>query len=202
MLGGRKSPPKPQPPPRTGLLTTLRAPTSKSDDEDARRLKERYKTKPLGTGKHKHHEGARRRWREEITPRERRRYEAVWASNRGQLDADQEGSGPGPGSRPGPAADNITNSDVDSCVANVVVRDLWSRSRLPRDERAEVWDLVDGSGRGMLTKAEFVVGMWLVDQRLRGRKIPAKVGESVWGSARGYTVSAPQREKVMEKGRG
>jgi len=70
-------------------------------------------------------------------------------------------------------------------VVNVVVRDIWSRSRLPADELAEVWDLVDRSRRGALGRDEFVVGMWLIDQRLRGRKIPARVGRSVWDSVAG-----------------
>ena len=39
--------------------------------------------------------------------------------------------------------------------------------------------------RGWLKRDEFVVGMWLVDQALKGRKLPVEVGESVWASARG-----------------
>ena len=167
------------------MLHTLRAPVSLSDDEDARRRVERLRKKHLGGKKHAHHEGSRHRWRDEITLRERRRYEAVWASNRGLFvdpahqqryqiahGLDNTGSGPEPTREP------------EELVANVVVRDLWSRSRLPVDELAEVWDLVDRSGLGALSKHEFVVGMWLIDQRLRGRKLPARVGESVWDSAR------------------
>lgn len=83
-------------------------------------------------------------------------------------------------------------------VANVVVRDLWSRSRLPIDELAEVWDLVNRTGKGTLDKSEFVVGMWLIDQRLRGRKIPQKVTDSVWASARGISVKGPPKEKKVK----
>lgn len=169
------------------MLTTLRGPTSKSDDEDARRMRERYKKKPLGTGKHKHHEGARKRWKEEISEKERRRYEAVWASNRGLFLTG--GSGPGAS-----AATGAEEKALSDCVANVVVRDLWSRSRLPLDELTEVWDLVDGSGMGRLNKAEFVVGFWLIDQRLRGRKIPTRVSDSVWGSAKGVNVTGPEKK--------
>ena len=75
--------------------------------------------------------------------------------------------------------------DYENSVANVIVRDIWRRSRLPEDELAEVWDLVDRDRRGVLGKQEFVVGMWLIDQRLKGRKIPTKVSSSVWGSANG-----------------
>lgn len=80
-----------------------------------------------------------------------------------------------------------------------MVRDLWSRSRLPVDELAEVWDLVDRTGRGALDKTEFVVGLWLIDQRLRGRKIPQKVMDSVWASARGVSVKGPPKEKKKTK---
>ncbi|KAK3935474.1 increased rDNA silencing protein 4 [Diplogelasinospora grovesii] len=180
---------------RTGMLQTLRAPlkASVSDDEDARR--HRHRKKALGGKKHAHHEGSRRRWRDEITTRERQRYEAVWASNRGLFlrpgfifrqfqasDPEQEEELMQRQTDLSRALDGTPEADL---VVNVAVRDIWSRSRLPADELGEVWDLVDRSGRQALDKQEFVVGMWLIDQRLRGRKIPARVSESVWESARG-----------------
>jgi hypothetical protein len=85
-------------------------------------------------------------------------------------------------------------------VVNVVVRDIWSRSRLPPDELAEVWDLVDKRKDGTLGRQEFVVGTWLIDQRLRGRKIPARVSASVWDSARaGSGVVVPPPKGKMSK---
>ncbi|KAK7750985.1 Increased rDNA silencing protein [Diatrype stigma] len=249
-----KKPPSPPPSRRHTPLRmrqTLREPPSsgkgknKSDDEDSeatRRHKHRHRKKPFGQkGKHAHHEGQRKRWREEITPRERKRYEGVWASNRGYLLVDGKRAGdragasqqrtppnqsqslglgssqsrslsqtqqpPTRASRDAPpraVSTEVSNNTSTSSsrdliitksydgdgegdgdlVANVVVRDLWARSRLPADELAEVWDLVDVRGRGALDRAEFVVGTWLVDQRLRGRKIPRKVSDSVWSSAR------------------
>ncbi|KAK3302293.1 uncharacterized protein B0T15DRAFT_562039 [Chaetomium strumarium] len=197
---------------RTGgsmLLPTLRGPhPSLSDDEDARRRMHhhhhghghhhggrRSATKALlsgGNRKHAHHEGSRRRWRDEVTARERRRYEAVWASNRGLFLRPGWGFSSGQDHHPdGDGHDNGHDGDRGRAgegtpeaelVVNIVVRDIWSRSRLPPDELAEVWDLVDRQGRGTLGKEEFVVGMWLIDQRLRGRKIPARVGQSVWDS--------------------
>ncbi len=144
-----------------------------------------------GRHKHKHHEGARRRWREAITERQRRRYEAVWASNRGWRGL--QGGGGVVGGLGGP-----DDPAADEAVPNIVVRDLWQRSRLPAEELAEVWDVVDDTGTGRLSKAAFVVGMWLIDQRLRGRKIPARVSESVWSSARGMQglqVTAKPRKR-------
>lgn len=157
------------------LLQTLRQPHNLSDDEIDRHKKSHLRK--LHKGKHAHHEGSRKKWRDEITSRERKRYEAVWASNRGlHLDPPRHHDDP----------------DTSQQVANVVVREIWKRSRLPEDELAEVWDLVDRDGRGALSRQAFVVGMWLVDQRLRGRKIPSKVSESVWGSANGVRVTKPK----------
>lgn len=169
------------------MRQTLRAPRAKSED-DVTRVKSPHQKKPLGKlsskKKHAHHEGSRKRWREEITSHERQRYEGLWASNRGLL---LDG--------PGVAANGLRNTDTSQLVVNVVVRDLWARSRLPFDELEEVWDLVDTEGKGVLDRSQFVVGMWLIDQRLRGRKIPRKVSDSVWGSAKGMRVLGPKGKK-------
>jgi len=192
-LASARAPPRakkpPTPPPRKQtphMRQTLRAPRTKSEEEEviARSQGKKSFAKLSSRKKHSHHEGTRKRWREEITAHERQRYEGVWASNRGML-LDELSA----------AANGLRDVDTSLLVANVVVRDIWSRSRLPLDELAEVWDLVDTRGKGVLDKPEFVVGMWLVDQRLRGRKIPPKVSESVWGSAKGVRVLGPQERK-------
>lgn len=224
------------PPPRKQtphMRQTLRQPP-KSEGEEDKDNRARHKKKHLGNKKkHAHHEGARRRWREQITERERKRYEGVWASNRGLLlspysfptstNTPTAASGAtsasvsapnlhfshnrrlsytqrnnsSSGSSTGGATPNSNLNPADF-VANVVARDIWSRSRLPFDELAEVWDLVDSRGVGALEKTEFVVGMWLIDQRLRGRKIPQKVSESVWNSARGGHVRVPAPPSLVE----
>ncbi|GAW21759.1 hypothetical protein ANO14919_112840 [Xylariales sp. No.14919] len=178
----------PTPPPRKQMphiRQTLRSPRAKSEQE-VTGVRSQYKKKPLSKlssrKKHSHHEGARKRWREEITTSERQRYEGVWASNRGLL-LDS----------PNAVANGLRDIDTSQLVANVVVRDIWVRSRLPSDELAEVWDLVDTQGKGALDRPQFVVGMWLIDQRLRGRKIPRKVSDSVWGSAKGVRVPSPKQ---------
>ncbi|CEJ82705.1 hypothetical protein VHEMI02754 [[Torrubiella] hemipterigena] len=168
------------------LLQTLRRPPSSDSDENERQknLGNHHRHK-LHSSRHQHHEGSRRRWRDKITDRERKRYEAVWASNRGLLLTDVS-----------PSSSVVGNigTELSECVVNVVVRELWQRSRLPDDELGEAWDLVDREGRGYLTRPEFVVGMWLVDQRLKGRKLPTRVGDSVWTSAYGgVAVARPRR---------
>ncbi|KKA24297.1 hypothetical protein T310_1684 [Rasamsonia emersonii CBS 393.64] len=166
------------PSPPKGLRQTLRDP-SKSDDEEEK--EKRYNRRHLiPHHPHKHHEGDRKRWRREITERERKRYEGVWAANKGlwippdalrnRAFTDEQDS-----SRP------LVPSEM---VVNLVVRDIWSRSRLPTHVLEQIWDLVDRHGIGMLTREEFVVGMWLIDQQLKGHKLPVKVPDSVWESVR------------------
>ncbi|KAG5957181.1 hypothetical protein E4U58_006241 [Claviceps cyperi] len=174
------------------LLQTLRQP-QRHEDHDPERVKIAHRHK-LSSNKHAHHEGARKRWRDQVTQRERKRYEAVWASNRGlllllplpqgQVHVQVNGSTPSESSR----------AHKSECVSNVVVRELWKRSRLPQDELMEVWELVDRGHDGMLTRQEFVVGMWLIDQRLKGRKMPARVSESVWHSASGLKLLPPGKK--------
>lgn len=103
-----------------------------------------------------------------MTERERKRYEGLFASNRGLL----------------------LPPTMSHNVSNIVVRDLWFRSRLPQSELEIIWNLVIASDqpalpRTSLSKEEFVVGLWLIDQRLKGRKLPVKVSETVWASVRG-----------------
>jgi len=77
--------------------------------------------------------------------------------------------------------DNLGNE-----VHGYVVRDIWQRSRLPRTVLEEIWELVDERRVGRLTREQFVVGMWLVDQSLKGKKVPVRVNQSVWDSVRGF----------------
>lgn len=129
----------------------------------------------------KHHEGDRKRWRDQITELERKRYEGVWAANRGLLTSTYR--------LPPPSSSSVNSPPIDlaNSVLNLVVRDIWRRSNLPSDVLEETWELVNSHGTALLSKEEFVVGMWLLDQRLKGRKLPGKVSDSVWFSARGLT---------------
>ena len=126
---------------------------------------------------HKHHEGDRKRYRTQVTERERKRFEGVWAANRGLLLSSSSAVDPALMS-----SSTMTNNNV---VLNVVVKDIWQRSRLPDDVLEEVWDLaVSSQETDRLGREEFVVGMWLIDQRLKGNKLPIKVSDSVWASVR------------------
>ncbi|KAI4134376.1 MAG: hypothetical protein LQ347_001577 [Umbilicaria vellea] len=149
------------PSPSKGMRQTMRGPPKTDDGEEYKKGSSNI----IKKHPHKHHEGDRKRWRDQITERERKRYEGVWAANRGMH----------------------LPEDSQSAVCNLVVRDIWSRSRLSKHVLEEVWDLVNDEGIGKLNKEEFVVGMWLIDQSLKGRKLPVKVSDSVWSSVRRLT---------------
>ena len=152
----------PSPAKQVGLRTTMRKPKSKEDLDEGERKRGRRNL--MKKHPHKHHEGDRKRWRDSITERERKRYEAVWASNKGLFMSGSGGDG------------------EEYTVCNLVARDIFSRSRLHVDVLEEVYELIDRSGSGKLEREEFVVGLWLIDQRLKGRKLPIKVSDSVWKS--------------------
>ena len=121
----------------------------------------------------KHHEGTRKRWRDQITERERKRYEGVWAANKGHYV---------------PSTSLDDDDDPSQDVLNYAAQEIWTRSRLPVHVLEEVWDLVDSRAIGRLKRREFVVGLWLIDQRLKGRKLPIRVSDSVWQSATGAGI--------------
>ncbi|KAF2758849.1 hypothetical protein EJ05DRAFT_324145 [Pseudovirgaria hyperparasitica] len=156
----------------------LRQTMRKDESSESSSDDNHHKRKGMFRRKHpnKHHEGARKRWRDAITIHERKRYEGVWAANKGLLIS------------PATIEPHKRFGDESADVLDLVVRDIWARSRLQDHVLEEVWDLVDSRKVGRLTKEEFVVGLWLVDQRLKGRKLPTRVGESVWASVTGAGV--------------
>jgi hypothetical protein len=137
-----------------------------------------------------HHEGDRRRWRDKVTERERKRYEGVWAANRGLLlDYDLDDF---------ELEHRTDGTPAMDLVVNAVTREIWERSRLPGDVLEEIWDLVGQPGLKALSREEFVVGLWLIDQRLKGRKLPVKVSQSVWSSVR-HTIGVKISSKALQK---
>lgn len=174
-------------PAKAGMRHTLRkADDSSSDSEEELHPYGKHKKKRL-VRKHpnKHHEGDRKRWRDAVTERERKRYEGVWAANKGiycSLTDEEHDSFQRSANHERMLE---VKAQANEQVSNMVARDIWNRSRLPESILEAVWDLVDSEEVGRLHKEEFVVGMWLIDQRLKGRKLPVKVTETVWASVRG-----------------
>lgn len=161
------------PSPAKQMRQTLRVSKQSEDEGD-------YYTKRhshfINKHPNKHHEGDRKRWRDTVSETERKRYEGLWAANKNVL---------------------LRSDDRSrNTVCNIIVRDIWRRSRLPDEVLEEVWELVDTERVGELSKEEFVVGVWLIDQRLKGRKLPVRVRESVWGSVRILSgIKVPKRRR-------
>ncbi|KAK6360670.1 Increased rDNA silencing protein [Orbilia blumenaviensis] len=186
-----KSSPIPLPPrPSGGLRTTMRSP-EKTQERDNSPQKKGHNI--LGK-KHpnKHNEGARKRWREFVTEKERKRYEGLWAANRGLYLTEKMFE-----ERQDAAGKNLHKD----AVAAVVVKELWSRSRLPVDILEQVWDLVDRGPKPKwwLTRDEFIMGLWLIDQSLKGRKLPGKVQDGTWESVRRMGIVLKPYEELGVK---
>ena len=125
---------------------------------------------------HKHHEGDRKRWQSAVGEQERKRYEGVWAANKGHLIPIPPL--PSQAKALGPTAVAYYQevrtkypTNTSDMVLNLVVRDIWSRSRLSEAVLSQIWNLVDRQKNGLLDREEFVVGMWLIDQSLKGHKL-------------------------------
>lgn len=174
-------------PTKNGMLQTLRKQDSSSSsdsEDDSHPYRKHHKRRLVRKHPHKHHEGDRKRWREIVTERERKRYEGVWAANRGlycSLTPEEQNLFR---TQPSNPRTSEVKTAINDSVSNIVARDIWKRSRLPENILELVWSLVDTDQVGRLCKEEFVVGMWLIDQRLKGRKLPSKVSDSVWASVR------------------
>lgn len=121
-----------------------------------------------------------------ITQQERKRYEGMWVSNKYLY----------LGLLPWWASVMQGDSDIsvdlpdDGLMLNLVVKDIWSRSELPNDLLIQIFGLVDTRKDGTLDRRSFVVGMWLVDQCLYGRKLRNVVDQKVWESADRYVVNS------------
>ena len=167
--------------PYQGMRQTLR----KYDSEDSDDGNDRRKHKHFIKHPNKHREGSRKRWKDKVTERERKRYEGVWAANKGLFLTTSPSQ---------PDEEIAVETSTSELVLDLVVRDIWSRSRLPMDTLAEIWDLVDRQGVGTLIRDEFVLGLWLIDQRLKGRKLPIRVSPTLWASVRHVSgVKVPRK---------
>lgn len=92
---------------------------------------------------------------------------------------------------------SLKKVDIDQLIVGSVVKRLWSRSKLPNETLEQIWDLVDYRKDGTLNKAEFLVGMWMVDQCLYGRKLPKKIDNETWSSLEsiGLNIQVKKRSK-------
>lgn len=200
------------------IKTTMRKQRKKSFNED----------KPW-----KHHVDAVK-----LTENERKRYEGLWATNRGihvpflwpedEDDADSDSDSDEDSDyndsdhdevveplqeKPAEIAfynaaqqpnqqiqpSTVHEDDRTQSIHGIVVRSLWQRSRLSDDTLRQIWDLVDRCGDGCLDREGFLVGMWLVDQCLYGRKLPQKIDDTIWNSVGRLNVRVKIRKTKKER---
>lgn len=89
----------------------------------------------------------------------------------------------------------LESASMEDLMHGIVVKRIWKRSKLLDEVLGAVWDLVDFRKDGTLNKAEFLVGMWLVDQCLYGRKLPKTVPKSVWNSVGNLGLNVVSKKK-------
>ena len=157
------------------MKQTLRK-ASLEDDEEDKDITKRGRRHLVRKHPNMHHEGDRKRWRDKVTPMERKSYEGLFTANRGLLLKSVD-----PRASPSRQLDPSSEGNL---VVNIVVREIWERSRLSSQVLKQVYELVASNDTLALNREQFVVGLWLIDQKLKGRKLPIKVSESVWASVR------------------
>ncbi|KAF9943102.1 Increased rDNA silencing protein [Mortierella alpina] len=62
------------------------------------------------------------------------------------------------------------------------VHAIYVRSRLDSKTLAQIWDLVDVDNAGRLSRAQFCMGLYLIDERLASGLIPLEVSDELWVS--------------------
>ncbi|KAF9585364.1 hypothetical protein BGW38_002703 [Lunasporangiospora selenospora] len=62
------------------------------------------------------------------------------------------------------------------------VHAIFVRSRLDSKTLAQIWNMVDVDNTGRLTKAQFCMGLYLIDERLSSGLIPLEVSDELWVS--------------------
>ncbi|KAG0093291.1 hypothetical protein BGZ93_007937 [Podila epicladia] len=69
------------------------------------------------------------------------------------------------------------------CIEGTKVHGIYVRSRLDSKTLAQIWDLIDIDNAGRLSKAQFCMGLYLIDERLASGTIPLEVSDELWVSA-------------------
>ena len=131
-----------------------------------------------------------------VSEKERKRYEGIWVSNRNSY------------LELLPWWDQNLEIPEDGLMLNLIVHELWSRSNLPDQLLAQIYDKVDTRHDATLTRQSFVTGMWLIDQCLYGRKLPKEIDQRVWDSVDKFVINIPntnphhhyrRRKKLLRK---
>lgn len=120
------------PSPKKGMRHTMRKPASESEsDSDEDPYSKHKKKRWVKKHPNKHHEGDRKRWRDTVTQTERKRYEGLWAANKGICVEYTASELAVLAAHPESKESDRIRVEVGDQVADIVARDIWLRSRLP-----------------------------------------------------------------------
>ena len=151
-----------------------------------------------------------------ITNEEKKRYEAIWVSNKNRyLDMlpwydsyKKKISAVISGDTLSDVGTSTNNEedeteDIDDfeedLMVNFVVYEIYNRSNLPPKVLKKIYDLVDKRNDGTLNKQSFIVGMWLIDQCLYGKKLPDEIPDLVWNSVDKMIIGVDISHKSLLK---
>ncbi|KAG0256028.1 Increased rDNA silencing protein [Mortierella polycephala] len=67
-------------------------------------------------------------------------------------------------------------------IEGAKVHSIYVRSRLDSRTLAQIWDLVDVDNAGRLSREQFCMGLYLIDERLASGLIPLEVSDELWVS--------------------
>ncbi|KAF9177187.1 Increased rDNA silencing protein [Haplosporangium sp. Z 767] len=67
-------------------------------------------------------------------------------------------------------------------IEGAKVHAIYVRSRLDSRTLAQIWDLVDVDNAGRLSREQFCMGLYLIDERLASGLIPLEVSDELWVS--------------------
>ncbi|XBW37509.1 hypothetical protein QEN19_003092 [Hanseniaspora menglaensis] len=93
---------------------------------------------------------------------------------------------------------SVFNEDTDLMV-NFVVYEIYTRSNLPARILSQIYSMIDLRKDGSLSKKSFIVGMWLIDQCLYGKKLPDLVPDLVWDSVEKMVIGVDVSHKSLQR---
>lgn len=155
-----------------------------------------------------------------ITTEEKKRYEAIWVSNKNRylemlpwygnkqekndLESDincmsAASSGLNMDKDIGDSVHTNKDDYEEDLMVNFVAYEIYNRSNLPPKVLKKIYDLIDIRQDGALNKQSFIVGMWLIDQCLYGKKLPDKVPDLVWTSVDKMVIGVDISHKSLLK---
>ncbi|GJJ78926.1 hypothetical protein EMPS_11285 [Entomortierella parvispora] len=74
--------------------------------------------------------------------------------------------------------DSTTGEYMDGAQVHAI----YVKSRLDSKTLAQIWDMVDVDNAGRLSRAQFCMGLYLIDERLASGLIPLEVSDELWVS--------------------